>query len=307
MTNKEYTGTAYIGVVGNSTVNIEAYASIYHIHTWAGDSGPKYLSATKGFESRQAHINNFLATNHDFLLLLDGDQTFPPDTLDRLRSHKLPYVSGLYMFRSHIPRPIWFKWQEKNEFPMMPYYEIPQDDSLVKLGASGWGCILVHREVILAVRELLKGEKEVIEDDMDIWPYDLPRILKAIKMIELEGASAKVRDVAVATLKEEIRPLRVAKDNIGSDLRFPFFAREAGYTLWGDPQVRCGHIIQYAITPQDLISTAMTNKEGFEANRRMFTEEGPKEEIARLAKIQDTIKDLDVSELIKAAKAVKHE
>ena len=305
--HKEYTGSVYIGVVGVDRVNITAYSSIYKVHTWAGDGPPIYLSATKGFESRQQHINNFLASKHDFILLMDGDQTFPADTLDRLRSHKMPYVTGFYMFRSHIPRPVWFKWQEKNEYPMLPYYEVPEPGKLVKLGASGWGCMLIHRAVFEAVKPLLKGEPEVIEDDMDIWPYDIGRVLVAIKMLEESGDHAGVRDIAVSTLKEEIRPLRVAKDNIGSDLRFPFFAREAGFTLWGDPDVRCGHYLSYAISVDDLEATANTNPEGFETNRKTFSINLFKEERERLAKIQQAINDLDVNEIIEIAKVDSHE
>jgi len=300
---KEYTGSVYIGVVGTESVHVNAYSSIYKIHTWAGDGAPIYLSATKGFEARQQHINKFLASKYDFILLLDGDQTFPADTLDRLRSHKLPYVSGFYLFRSNIPRPIWFKWQKKNGFPMKPYYEIPEPGKLVKLGASGWGCMLIHREVFEGIGKILKGEPLVIEDDMDVWPYDLGRILTAIQILEEAGESEAVRKSVIEALREEIRPLRVAKDNIGSDLRFPFFAREAGFTLWGDPDIRCGHMINYTITPTDLESTAKSNPEGFEANRKEYAETIVKRERKRLRNIQKIIENLDVTEIIETIKA----
>lgn len=302
--SKEYTGTAYIGVAGTSQVHIEAVTSINRIHKWAGDAGPIFHHATKGFESRQMHIDNFLKSKHDFLLMLDGDQIFPNDTLDRLRHHRLPYVSGLYMFRSSIPRPIWFKWQKDNGFPMLPYYDIPEEGKLVKLGASGWGCILVHRDVIMGVRDLLKGEPEVIEDDMDIHPYDLKRILGAIQMLEQEGGDPSVRAAAVHMLKEEIRPLRYVKDNVGSDLRFPYFAREAGFTLWGDPDVRCGHLIEYAVTPEDLIRIEQSNPQGFETNRQEYTEKAPKAERKRLAAARKEYEQIDVSGLIEQVRAV---
>ena len=38
---------------------------------------------------------------------------------------------------------------------------------------------------------------------------------------------------------------------MGSDIRFPFFARQAGFTLWGDPDVRCGHMLNYPLSPDD--------------------------------------------------------
>jgi hypothetical protein len=41
------------------------------------------------------------------------------------------------------------------------------------------------------------------------------------------------------------------KDMVGSDVRFPFFAREAGFILMGDPDVKCQHIIPYPLDPDD--------------------------------------------------------
>jgi hypothetical protein len=298
---REYTGTVYIGVVGTPKVHVDAYSSIQRLHKWAGDEGPIYQYATKGFEARQRHIDKFLQSRHDFILLLDSDQTFPADTLDRLRHWRMPYVTGLYMFRSDALRPIWFEWQEENRFPMIPYFEIPPRGQLVKLGASGWGCMLVHRSVFEAVEPLLKGEPFVAEDDMDIWPYDLSQITKAIKMLEEGGASPKVREAALYILKDEIKPLRVVKDNVGSDLRFPYYAREAGFTLYGDPDVRCGHMIHYPVSVADL--EKMPAQE-IENSRKLFKEGMVVKETDRLAEARKPIDDMDVSELIEAVKDV---
>lgn len=293
--DKEYTGSVYIGVVGQSHILVDANASINQIHRWHGDIGPIYISATKGFEARQQHLNSFMESRCDFLLLLDHDQIFQPDTLDRLRHHRLPYVTGYYMFRSAIPRPVWFSWQKENRFPMTPYYEVPERGKLVKLGASGWGCMLVHREVVEGVRGLLKGEKEILEDDMDIWPYDLKRILAALQALETHGDKRNVREVAVSTLREEIRPLRYVKDNIGSDLRFPFFAREAGYTLWGDPDVRCGHFINYPVSPDDY---EQMNQDAFDRNRQDFSVNMVKGERKRLAEAAKEYADMNAMEVL---------
>jgi hypothetical protein len=68
--------------------------------------------------------------------------------------------------------PIWFK-PYVGKFPYEIWIGHPERNKLHKIGASGWGCVLVHREEILAVRALMKGEAEIAEDDMDLWPYDL--------------------------------------------------------------------------------------------------------------------------------------
>ncbi len=203
------------------------------------------------------HISAFMETQHDFILLLDHDMLFAVDTLRRLRGHKLPYVSGAYMRRTHEPvSPVWFAKNRAGLWPMQPAFDIPEGIS--EVGASGWGCVLIHRDVVKAVQELLKGEPEVIEDDMDIWPYDLDAIMGAIhglqELVADKPAMRTLRpalEAHTATLSREIRLLRGQKKPVGSDIRFPFFARVAGFPLHLDPAVRPAHVLNYPLTPDD--------------------------------------------------------
>jgi hypothetical protein len=252
--------SVYIGVVGSEDENGECRDSIDRIKRQAMDFGPLYIRGTKGYEARQAHINNFMARpEYDGILLLDQDQIFPGNTLERLRAHKLPYVTGYYMRRRYQPiLPVWYKLGPRGQWPMTPLTQDPEPGKLIPLGASGWGCVLIHREVITAVRELLKGEPECIEDDMDLWPYDLARVMSAIRGLQAlvdekpsEVTAWPALEAHTRTLVEEVRPLRVLKDSVGSDLRFPFYAREAGFTLMGDPDLRLGHMLNYPLHPDD--------------------------------------------------------
>ena len=239
-----YQGTVYTGVVGPETDYSISWRSILAIERIPGDSPPNFFVGTKGYELRQMHINKFIDSDYDFILLLDHDMTFPPDTLKRLRAWGKPYVSGLYMRRQFDPiAPIWFEDNPDGLWPSEPYARDPERGRLHKIGGSGWGCVLIHREVILNTRKLLKGEPDVIEDDMDIWPYDLDAVFEALTQGDIE------------TLREEIRPLRYDKVPVGSDIRFPFFARTAGYQLYGDPDVRCGHLLHYPLSPDDFTGT----------------------------------------------------
>jgi hypothetical protein len=259
----EYAGSTYIGVVGPEQDYSEAWRSIVGLSTRPNDSRPNFYAGTKGYELRQLHLKNFISsTEHDFILMLDHDMVFPADTLERLRSHKLPYVSGLYMRRQYSPiAPIWFEDNPAGDWPQKPYMKDPERGQLHKIAASGWGCVLIHREVILAVRALLHGEWEVIEDDMDVWPYDLNKVIRSLRMLErlagrpLSRALERPIRQHVNILSEQIRPLRGTKDPIGSDIRFPFFAKHAGYQLWGDPDVRPNHMLHYQLSPDDFTTT----------------------------------------------------
>lgn len=264
---KEYEGTAYIGVVGAETENGECRDTIEAIERREGDGKPLYIRATKGYEARQMHINNWYGnTEHAFILLIDHDMKFPANTLEQLRSHKLPYVSGAYLRRMYAPiAPVWYEQGEAGVMPMTPYTSVPMEKALYKIGASGWGCILLHRDVITDVRKILKGEPEVIEDDMDLYPYDLKRIMGAIHDLDNlannpeSGSREDALKQSVQVLKEEIRPLRGLKDVVGSDIRFPFYARLAGYELCLDTGVMCDHMLNYPISVKDYINQSAAN------------------------------------------------
>jgi len=260
-TKKEYTGTVYVGVVGGDTESGECRDSIEKIYLRPGDEGPIFYRATKGYEARQLHLNNWIEkTVHPFMLLLDHDMVFPVDVLERLRAHKLPFVSGYYLRRRYAPlAPVWFKLPPKYAWPMEPWLDEPERGKLHPLGASGWGCMLLHRDVVMATKPLLKGEQEILEDDLDVWPYDLPAVLEAMRglrwLADTEAESPATLQKAVTPfveiLEREIRPLRGRKDIVGSDIRYPFYAREAGHILMGDPDCRCKHMLDYPLSPDD--------------------------------------------------------
>lgn len=246
----EYTGSVHVAVVGTQDENGECRDSIERIIRRANDSGPHFIRATKGYEARQMHLNRWYEEErHPFILMLDSDMVFPEDTLEKLRAHKKPYVSGFYMRRRVLPAlPVWYEQGEAGVMPMRPMLSMLERDKIYPIGASGWGCVLIHRDVITAVRQILKGEPEVIEDDMDVFPYDLKAVLDALNMLDNPAQVAE----AAAILRREIRPLRGDKSEIvGSDIRFPFYARLAGFPLYGDSGVEAKHMTPYAVGMND--------------------------------------------------------
>ena len=260
-----YEGSCYIGVVGNELEYGECRDSIEQIQRREGDT-IHFIRATKGYEARQLHLNNWYEkTEHPFILFLDSDMKFQPDTLERLRAWKLPYISGAYMRRRYAPMaPVWFEYGRPGVMPIRPFSGIFLKDTLYKIGASGWGCVLIHRDVVTAMQPLLKGEDEIIEDDMDIYPYDLGRVMTAIRALDdtlsmsMSKGDKAIARAAIETLKEEIRPLRGLKDAVGSDIRFPFFARLAGFDMYLDTAVQCAHMLNYPISPNDYITQSAT-------------------------------------------------
>lgn len=226
-------GSVYIAGVGAEYQQVASVLSYVQLQARPGDRLVRPYTPTKGYEGRGKHIADFLETEHDFIFMVDLDMHLPQDALERLRSHGLPYVAGLAMLRAWNPLRVgWYEDDPDFNWPMRPWCgPPPARGRLHRIGAAGWACTLIHRSVFEGVAPLLKGEPFVIEDDMDVWPYDLAAVLRG---------------------EEQLRPLRGDKAEIvGSDLRFCFFARQAGFTLWGDPDVRPGHVAAYPITPDD--------------------------------------------------------
>jgi hypothetical protein len=222
-------GTVYVGGVGAELQPVSAITSLLTMRLQKGDAW-NILTPTKGFEGRQKHVNNFLESDHDFIFFADADQHFPHDTLEKLRAHGLPFVAGFYPQRMFPINPVWRAvW---DEWPARWYTNpIDPEGGLVEIGSAGWGCTLVHRSVFEAMAPILKGEPFIVEDDMDVWPYDLEAVLRG---------------------EESLRPLRGVKtDSVGSDIRFAWYARHAGFKLYGDPSAACGHYISYALGWQD--------------------------------------------------------
>lgn len=275
---RQYEGTCYIGVVGAEAENGECRDSINRLARRNGDIGPQLVRGTKGYETRQMHFDNWLGkTDCAFMFLMDSDMVFPQDALERLRSRKMPYLSGMYLRRRIAPvAPVWLGLNEHKNFPMVPVLEVPKDTTIVEIAASGWGCILIHRDVAKAVKALLKDEPEVIEDDMDLWPYNLPRIMTALDVLETISKRPDVPAIALAEyvqiLREEIRPLRGVKDVVGSDLRFPFFARLAGFPLFLDTSVRCKHMLNYALSIDDFENLPKEAKADLEGQVNLITD-----------------------------------
>jgi len=259
--------SVYIGVVGSELENGICTDSIRNLTIRVGDSPPRFIRATKGYEARQAHLDYFEhETNHGAILMLDSDMVFAPDSLERLRSHGIPYITGYYMRRMYQPIiPVMFDSNPAGSWPFEPMTRDPARGKLHPVGASGRGCILLHREVLTAAKTLLRGEQYVLEDDMDIWPYDPIKVIKAVRQLKkLKEADTSFLNYPKARLLvdflfKELRPLRMQNDVVGSDIRFPYLAHAAGYQLMLDPDVRPSHHINYMLSPEDYTNVNKNN------------------------------------------------
>ena len=138
---------------------------------WDGQHGQHlvspggYLSLKTGprvAEARSQIVDHFLQDSvykgADWLLMVDDDEDFDPDLIERLLAYadvrERPIIGGLVIAGSPDGRqyPTVYKlWNtEDGHLDMDPakLSELP-DTGLVKVGATGAGCLLVHRWVLI--------------------------------------------------------------------------------------------------------------------------------------------------------------
>jgi hypothetical protein len=95
--------------------------------------------------NRNGLTSIMLENGLDWILYVDDDQIFEPDTLLRLLADNKPVVSGNYCAK-HFPFPSHVYWQ--NEQGDVVPRNVLSESGLLSVGSVGAGCLLVRREVI---------------------------------------------------------------------------------------------------------------------------------------------------------------
>jgi FkbM family methyltransferase len=91
-------------------------------------------------------IADWTVNSYDYLLAVDHDITFPPDTLRKLLSHDKPVVTAIYRQRNE-PQTLEVYDNYHGNIP----YEHISGKGLVEIGGCGFGCVLVKKEVFVSV------------------------------------------------------------------------------------------------------------------------------------------------------------
>jgi hypothetical protein len=190
----------YISAVSSEKQYAKTLDSFYEMDIREGDIRG-VLFGRPGFIARMDLCDAFLKDKtKDAILLVDLDMVIPRDGLEKLRAHDLDMVTGHY-FRRHTA-PIMSVCQvvdkENNQIPLV---DVP-DSGLHEIAATGFGFVLIKREVIEAVAKLDK--------------------------ISHPFAPGPVPEVG-------------HYDIFGQDIRFFYYTRKLGYRLWLDAGVECKH------------------------------------------------------------------
>ena len=88
---------------------------------------------------------------YDYLFAVDSDISFAPDTLVKLLSHDKDVVSGLYIQRIQGQHTLEiFESNNEGGFTHMPYDKL-KGKGLTEVGAVGFGCALIKKNVLVDI------------------------------------------------------------------------------------------------------------------------------------------------------------
>jgi glycosyltransferase involved in cell wall biosynthesis len=89
---------------------------------------------------------------YDYLFSVDYDISFPPDTLLKLLSHDKDIVSGVYRQRNPDQQILEiFEPNDRGGFVHMLWEKLKPMGNLVKIGACGFGCVLIKKKVMVDI------------------------------------------------------------------------------------------------------------------------------------------------------------
>lgn len=105
-------------------------------------------------KARNSIHNKFLKSGLPYLMMLDSDIWFPPDTVERLVAHNLPIVGGWYKDKNaEDHHPVVYDFVEDQEGLAIFRHRKEVGTGLEKVDGMGVGCWLMKHEVAEALGE----------------------------------------------------------------------------------------------------------------------------------------------------------
>ena len=195
----------YVAGVSGERQYLKSLNSFHELLTRPGDTKNLPQKVMRGDVNRMAFCDSFLASDCDALLMLDCDMVHPKDLLERLREHDVDMVTAHYFKRS-TPLESVCSISPDGTWPYipLPISEVAIE-GLLEIASTGFGNVLIKREVIQAVSDSLGGEGH---------PFAL-------------GPNPEMANGENA--------------HFGSDMRFFHKARQLGFKLWLDCELESLH------------------------------------------------------------------
>jgi GT2 family glycosyltransferase len=110
----------------------------------------------------------FQKSDCEYFFSLEQDVLPPPDTIQRLLSHKKKIISGIYLNPYETEEGLKAQpvlWKDAGQGKMQKFTkEELRQPQLIEVKAAGLGCILIHREVLEKLQFRYDREVEAFDD-----------------------------------------------------------------------------------------------------------------------------------------------
>lgn len=120
-----------------------------------GQCTVSFLMGSLIYDSRNKLAGYAVQMEADYMLWLDSDMVFPPDTLERMmktiEENDIDILCGLYFRRTHPFTPVLFNKLERDGETLVfeDVKEIP--DGLFEVAGCGFGCVLMKTDVLFDI------------------------------------------------------------------------------------------------------------------------------------------------------------
>jgi hypothetical protein len=193
-------------------------------------------------QCRNLTATDALGRGLEELMWIDADIAFDPDAVERLRSHNLPIVAGMYPKKGQ-------RALSSRLFLTTREVTFGAGGRLIEILYAAGGFLYTRREVYEAIQQ--RFELPVCNERFGkpMVPYFMPMIVEE----EGRGRGSELGDQGMdAGLEHPTRThhSRTEKQHayLAEDFAFSYRARAAGFKLYADTTIRLGHIGPYAFS-----------------------------------------------------------
>jgi hypothetical protein len=190
-------------------------------------------------QARNEMTAQALADGYDETLWIDSDISFEPQAVDRLRSHDLPIVCGIYARKR-------MRALACHTLPGTERLVFGAEGGLTEILYAGAGFLLVRREVYAAMQECLDLPACNHRFGKPIVPYFQP-------MVVADAVSSRSRLPSGNFGASETRSCPADRTYwyLPEDYAFCERARQCGYQIMADTKIRLWHHGSYGYTWED--------------------------------------------------------
>lgn len=140
-----------LGLIGNDTSRYTMFWISFCSMRRPEGTLPAWAVTGDRIVGRNKCVEQALEANADWLMFLDDDHVFAPNTLERLLAHDVPVVGALYLQRMMPFLPVAYAHKDENNVYHNVNLHNHGENDLIQVAAVGTGGMLIRSEILRAM------------------------------------------------------------------------------------------------------------------------------------------------------------